>query len=436
MRIRTCLFFVAACIGLVVAGPSARAQDTATGAKLVRPESLEQGYILIVKDLSGLGGPASPIYLASNRNGWNPGDPAMRLEGRSDMRWQISLPGVADGSTMEFKFTRGSWDLCEVGEDLGDISNRTLPLVDASRLAPGEKAVIELTIPKFADQRPASQARRGVDPYRTLDVTGQVRRLQVVGGVPTGGARVREVLVWLPPGYDDAANAERLYPVLYLHDGQNVFEQLPGVPGEWRADETATELIEAGRIRPLIIVGIPHAGAERASEYLPVRAIEGVPARAEDHLEFLTREVMPRVERAFRVETGPEHTVVGGASLGAVISLYAATERPDLFGGVLAESIPTLSGAGGVWRSYLEGVTEWPRRVYVGMGGREAGTGSADDATNEAFIDWARSLDAMLAAEGLDESRRRLVIAPDAVHNEDAWADRLPGALEFLLPAR
>lgn len=405
------------------------------GAGMVQPESLEQGFLIVVKDLSGMSGPASPLYLASNHNGWNPGDPAMRLEGRSDMRWQISLPKFTDGSTLEFKITRGSWDQCEVAADLKDIPNRTLPKVDGSKLAPGEKATIEITVPKFSDQRPAAVARKGVDPYRPLEVTGQVRRLQVVGGAPTGGARVRDVLVWLPPGYDDPKHADWRFPVLYLADGQNVFEQLTGMPGEWHVDETLTELIAANKIKPLIIVAVPHAGVDRVSEYLPVAAMDGVEPRADQYLDFLTREVMPRVDRTFRVAAGPENTAIGGASLGAVISLYAATKRPDLFGAVLIESSPTLSGPGGAWESYLENAQHWPAKVYIGMGGHETGPDPANDALNAAYVESAKALDALVASKGIDQAHRKLVIDPDATHGEAAWAKRFAAAIEFLFPA-
>jgi enterochelin esterase-like enzyme len=274
-----------------------------------------------------------------------------------------------------------------------------------------------------------------VDPYRPLEVTGDVRRVQVVGGTPTGGGRVRELPVWVPPGYDDPEHADWRYPVLYLNDGQNLFEQQPGIPGEWRVDETVTELVRAGKIKPLIIVGIPNSGTDRAREYLPLAAIDGVEPRADEYLGFLTREVMPRIQRVFRVGRGPENTSIGGASLGAVVSLYAATKRPDLFGAVLLESASTLSGADGAWESYLRGAERWPEKFYVGMGGREAGSDPANDALNEQYIEWARTLDALGASKGLDEVHRRLVIDPDAVHSEDAWAKRFGGALMFLYPA-
>ncbi len=399
--------------------------------RMVRPESLEQGFILVVKDESGQASAGSPIYLASNHTGWNPGNLELELSPQSDMRWRIVVPRPRDPSPMEFKFTRGSWDLVEVAADLSDIPNRTLLEIDASRLAAGEKPVFEFVIQKFADQRPNSPARLGTEPYRRIEVTGDVRRLQVVGGGPPIGPR--DVLVWLPPGYDDAANASRRYPVLYLHDGQNVFEQLPGVPGEWRADETATKLIANRAIEPLIIVGIPHAGRERSSEYLPVRALEGVEPRGDEYVRWLFSEVIPRVERTFRVRTDRAGRAIGGSSLGAVISLHAAATHPDAFGGLLLESMPLLERAGSDWPAYLSRVSAWPDRVFIGMGGRETGPAPAQEPVNARYVAGTEALRDRIAG-AIGAERVRLLIEPEAIHNEGAWASRLPAALEFLFP--
>src|SRR5690606_29958579 len=111
------------------------------------------------------------------------------------------------------------------------------------------------------DQRPdAGNTRTG--RYAPIEATGAVKRLEVQNGV------MRDALVWLPPGYDDPANADRRYPVLYLQDGQNVFDKPADglTPAEWGADETATRLIASGEIEPIIIVAIPNAGAGRVAE--------------------------------------------------------------------------------------------------------------------------------------------------------------------------
>lgn len=416
---------------VVAALPSGRSFPQPTDpSKLIQPESLPQGFILVVTDKSGAARSDSPIYLASSHNGWNAFDPGQKLTQRSDGKWQIVLPKPKLDSRLAFKFTRGGWETEELDANSNKIENRLLPKVDVSKLAADEKPIIELTIEKFSDKAPKDAASSAKDPYRAINATGTIRRVEVVGG---GVPLTRDLLVWLPPGYDDAVNKDRRYPVLYLQDGQNIFEKLPGVPGEWEADETATRLIAEKAIEPLIIVGIPNAGEARAAEYLPIDMIEGVTPKGEAYVDFLIREVVPRVERAFRVKPGAANTAIGGSSLGGVISLYAATQHPDIFGKVLAESTP-LEFKGRSLMPTLEKTTKWPSRVYLGIGGREHADQPADSAANKAFVQSSKDLDALIRKSGLDDASRKLVIDPEATHTESAWAKRLPAALKFLFP--
>lgn len=409
----------------------AAASTPATASPVAQPvaaESLAQGFVLVVQDKTGLAKADSPIYLASNAGGWNPGLPAMKLSGRSDGRWQIIVPRPAEGTKLEFKFTRGSWETVETASDGSDLPNRTLAPVDTSKLKPGEPPLIELTVATWADQRPGAQ--KSLDPYRTIQATGTVRRVQVVGGgLPKG--EVRDLPVWLPPGYDDRANAQRTYQVLYLMDGQNIFEQLPGVPAEWRADETAADLIAKGQIEPLIIVGIPHAGQSRTPEYLPLQSFQGATTYGEPFVQWLLREVMPRIERGLRVKSGPDNTAIGGASLGGLISLYAATTHPDRFGMVLAESPSLVIGQGEAWKDLFGSVKQWPARIYLGMGDHEV----PDAAVRARLVAAVQALDATIKAAGIPDAHRMLVIEAGAVHDENAWARRLPAAMKFLFGA-
>lgn len=406
--------------------------------RMVQPETLEGGVILIVQDKSQMGSKDSPIYIAGTFNNWNPGDDKFKLEPQSDMRWRVRLPMSPDGAPYEFKFTRGSWDEVELAADLADVTNRRLPMIDAASVKPGEPPKIELVIEKFADQRPqAAPKARTLDPYRAIGATGDVRRLQVQGGAATAAGNVRDLIVWLPPGYDLPENATRRYPVLYMHDGQNLFETHPLAPGEWKADETAGALIASGKIEPIIIVGIPHSGAGRISEYLPESPLPNVVAEGDRHVEWLLREVKPRVERAFRVDTRAERTAIGGSSLGAVIALHAAARHPEAFGIVLAESLPLRTGDASAWERWLGSIQHWPKRIFLGMGGRE-GVG-ADRATpageDNPYVVAVKALDQRLAAAGVGLDRRKLMIVPDAEHTESAWAARFPEALAFLFPA-
>src|ERR1700694_916165 len=137
----------------------------------------------------------------------------------------------------------------------------------------------------------------------------------------------RFLRVWLPPGYDDPENSSRSYPVLYLNDGQNLFEAATSFTGvEWHVDETADRLIREGAVPPLIIVGIDNGGKDRMREYMPYRSMQPMMLRVPGirYPNFLLKEVMPFVARNYRVAPGAENTGLGGASLGALIGLSGA----------------------------------------------------------------------------------------------------------------
>jgi predicted alpha/beta superfamily hydrolase len=415
-------------------------RPAAADPKLVAPESLPQGFVLVVEDLPRMASATSPIYFAGSTNSWNPGNPSHRLAAQSDMRWRIVVPQPAgwksgQSEPIEFKFTRGTWELEELDADLNPIPNRRLPKIDVSKLAPNEQPVIELKVVRWGDERPQAQSKRPMDPYRSINATGTVRRLQVVGGSGGSEGLVREALVWLPPGYDAPEQATRRYPVLYLNDGQNVFEQLPGVPGEWKADEAASQLIGAGRVEPFIMVAIPNSPA-RMREYLPADALKGVQPDGARYVEFLVNEVMPRVNRAFRTDTAPARTAIGGSSLGAAISLYATLQFPDRFGMLLAESLPLRTGRAEAWKSSYESARGWPSRVFLGMGGKELGDSPDNAERNTAYVDAVRELDGIMKSKGVPDAARKLVVSPESVHNENAWSERFPAAIEFLFPAK
>lgn len=403
--------------------------------EMVRPESLPQGFVLVVDDGGDLATSAMPIFLASNTGRWNPGDPAAKLEERSDGRWQIVVPKPAEELRFEFKFTRGSWDTVEIAADLSDMGNRMLP--EVVRPAGDERPIIELTVAKWADQRPGATARVVVDPYAPLNVTGDVRRLQVRGGAGGAERLARELLVWLPPGYDAPENAAVTYPVLYLLDGQNVFDVAPGTPAEWQADETAMRLIVESKIAPVVIVAIPHAGAGRMSEYLPVPAIDGVEPGADRFVEFLFDEVMPRVERAFRVRTDPPGRAIGGASLGAVASLHVVASRPGQFGGLIVESPSPLRPAREAWLGRLRAVERWPLRVFVGVSEHESGNAPERAEANARYVAEAREVADLIKPNRAARIRTetKVVVGAGQEHDERAWAARLPEALMHLFPA-
>lgn len=400
--------------------------------EMVRPETLPQGFVLVVTDSAGKANKDNPMFMASSINGWNPADADSIMSGRSDLRWQIVIDKDLKGVSVQFKFALGGWDREELDSEGNAIPNRKLPLVDISELKEGERPVIELVVADFREPTSLAEEVRKSGFYHKLEVTGDVARLPVRGGAGGAEATTRDLLIWTPPGYNDPKNADKQYPVLYMFDGQNLFEQLPGVPGEWKIDETATELIESGKIEPVVIVGIPHAGTHRLKEYLPYGSHLGAKGDGVATMEWMIHEIMPRVERAFRVKTDRESTSIGGASLGGSMAIYGSTAYPDRFANAIVESLPMLSDHGQAAMNYLSSVKRWPDKVFLGMGGKEAGNDPADSELNKQYTQWAQVIDLGLSAAGMSDDQKLLVIEPDANHNEIAWANRFERAMIFI----
>jgi enterochelin esterase-like enzyme len=262
---------------------------------------------------------------------------------------------------------------------------------------------------------------------RATGATGDLRLHQFRSRV---FRNTRFLRVWLPPGYDDTANSVRSYPVFYLNDGQNLFESSTAFAGvEWQVDETADRLIRAGAVPPMIIVGIDNTGKDRIREYMPYRSMHPVIMRVQGRYypDFLTKEVMPFVERNYRVAAGPENTGLGGSSLGALIALYTAIAQPELIGRLLLES-PSLWASGRQLLRESRKVRTWPDRIFLAVGTAEAGS----EERSRTVVDDVRELAGIFRRAVLSESRLRLVIKEGAGHNEAAWADRFPEALQFL----
>jgi enterochelin esterase-like enzyme len=244
----------------------------------------------------------------------------------------------------------------------------------------------------------------------------------------------RYLRVWLPPGYDDAANVARHYPVLYLNDGQNLFETSTAFNGvEWQVDETGERLIREDAVPPMIIVGMDNTGRDRIREYMPHRSLHPMMLRVHGtrYPAFLFKEVIPFITRIYRVASGPENTGLGGSSLGALIALYTAAVRPGVIGRLLLES-PSLWASNRQLIRQSRGVKRWPERVFLATGTAEAGRRDKD----QSMVDDVRELAAILRRAGLDDSRLRLLIDNGATHTESAWARRFPEALTFLFGQR
>jgi predicted alpha/beta superfamily hydrolase len=235
----------------------------------------------------------------------------------------------------------------------------------------------------------------------------------------------RRIWVCLPPSYD--SDPERRFPVLYLQDGQNVFDGATAFLAghEWEADETAERLIEQGRIEPLIIVAVDNAGARRVDEYTPAPDARDHGGGADLYGRMLVEELKPWVDQTWRTRADREDTGIGGSSLGALVSLWVGFSHPEIFGKIAALS-PSVWWDDGYILRFVAALPEKPdTRIWVDIGTEEGGR-SLEDAR--------RLRDALLARGWREGGDLRYVEAEGARHGETAWARRLPEVLQFLYP--
>lgn len=251
----------------------------------------------------------------------------------------------------------------------------------------------------------------------TGQVVGNIRVLPGVHSPELGNAR--DVLVYLPPSYESSG---RHYPVVYMQDGQNLFDQTTSFAGEWRVDDTlellAPEGVEA------IVVAVPNMGERRIDEYSPFHDPVKGGGRGEAYVEFLARTLKPEIDRLFRTRRERTHTGIMGSSMGALISLYAFFREPAVFGfaGVMS---PSLWFARGAIFEYVAPQRHWTGRIYL-----DVGTGEGRPTVRNARL-MTRLLRRTAARPRVSVM---YVEGRGAGHNESAWADRFERAVRFLLP--
>ena len=249
--------------------------------------------------------------------------------------------------------------------------------------------------------------------YRGATIVGDLRVVLDVESPQLGNRR--HVLAYLPPSHGSG----RLCPVVYMHDGQNLFDEATSNSGEWRADETMEELAREGI--EAIVVGIPHAGEDRGLEYAG--------AAAEAYIDFVADTVRPLVEGAFDADPRREARGLAGSSLGGVISLHGFYVRRETFGfaGVFS---PAFWWNDDALFAVVERQDPPDGRAYIDVGDNEWNDG---EDTRQAYVEGFERMADLLQRRGFDNERLRAVLEPGGAHHETDWARRLPDALRFLL---
>jgi predicted alpha/beta superfamily hydrolase len=272
--------------------------------------------------------------------------------------------------------------------------------------------------------------------YRTFKNGHQhtvVGTLKVLDGVRSVELKNRRpILIYLPPSYNQM---NKRFPVIYMHDGQNLFDRFTSYSGEWEVDETLERLSRQGL--EAIVVGIPHAGEHRIAEYTPFVDRKRTGGRGETYLSFVVETVKPLVDRDFRTLNDKDHTGIMGSSMGGLISLYAFFRYPEIFGFAGAMSPYVMFATGAIF-PYVEKIPFNPGRVYLDVGTREEAHLMKDEglfqSLSKHYRDQVRHMRDLLTQKGYRPGHSLLYVEDEgAIHHESAWARRLPQALSFLL---
>jgi len=325
------------------------------------------------------------VYITGNHEklgNWIPG--AVALEKNADGQWAVTVT-VEPGTMLEYKFTLGSWDTEALTTDGKRPPNSVLRV--------GGDTTIREAVTRWHESRDPSAPK----------YTGTV---EYHAGMEGEGVLPRDVLVWLPPSY--ARDAQHRYPVLYMHDGQQVFDPATSTHGvDWGVDETATRLINEGKMREIIVVAAT-CTSNRGPEYSETEA-------GAAYCRFVAKKLKPFIDSKYRTLADRDHTAVMGSSMGGRVSFLLAWEYPEVFSmaGCLSPSFEkeTLELA-----RNLEG--EAPAvRFYMDNGGI---------GLEERLQTGAAEMLSILQGLGFEQGRDLVWIRDlEAEHNEAAWAKRV-----------
>ena len=325
-----------------------------------------------------------PIYVAGSFNGWNPGATKLIFDDAAKL-YKINIP-VKAGDKLEYKFTRGTWNSVETNKDGSDISNRIL---DGSLAS--DTVEIDAWKDDFATGSVLSTAHKNVMVLDSMYMP-QLKRNRIIR-------------LYLPEGYD--SNKAKRYPVLYMHDGQNLFDASTAAYGEWNVDEAL-----ASMAKQCIVVGIDN-GPRRINEYNPYHTKRFGTGEGPAYTRFIVETLKPYIDKHYRTLRDRQNTAIAGSSMGGLISMYAVLKYPNVFGSAgvfspsfwIAPKIYTMMSAAG---------KQFNNRVYLYAG----------DSESAGLVNELNKAEKTLLSK--THGRIAKKITKGAGHNEKAWSQEFP----------
>lgn len=336
------------------------------------------------------------LFLVGDFNGWNPADKAFEMQ--SDGTGSYQLTKTMRPGKYDFKITRGTWLSVECGVQGHMIGNR--------EIAVSHDTTVAINIANWQDNFKQEDKKHTASAH--VHIVSESFDLPQLG-------RQRRVWIYLPAGYETSG---RKYPVIYMHDGQNLFDDYTSGYGEWGLDELMDKLPAK---EESIIVGIDHGGEYRVTEYDPYNTKYGQ-GRGDDYVDFLVQTLKPYIDEHYRTKKNTRNTTIAGSSMGGLISMYAILKYPNVFGNAGVFS-PAFWISPEIYKYAADHPLKKRSRIYFVCG----------DSEGETMVPDMQKMVSLVRSKGISEENSPEVVVKGAKHNEKQWNGDFPAFYEWLI---
>ncbi len=338
------------------------------------------------------------FYMASSLNNWNPSDQNFQFKKDINGNFILEIPKVTEN--FEYKITQGSWDFAEGDAQGNSLSNRKYSTETDGNL-------INLNILSW--EKPVEKKNTLSPNVKVLCENFSIPQLKTS----------RKIWIYLPPDY---VTSGKKYPVVYMEDGQNLFNDATSFSGEWKIDETLNVLFSQHKT-DAIVIGIENGGAERLNEYSPWKNAKYGGGKGDLYTDFLANTLKPYVDKHYRTLKQPKYTALIGSSMGGLISFYAGVKYPNKFG-KLGIFSPSFWFAPQDLTFYLRKNAKKLKnsKIYFYAGLKES----------EEMVSDIKKAEAELLKQGVSEKNIKTKFSKDGTHSESYWSQEFGKAFEWL----
>jgi alpha-glucosidase len=343
------------------------------------------------------------VYISGEFEGWTGGQEKYRLEKKDD-HYQITLP--ENNQDIQFKFTMGSWESVETDRSGNNIDNRNYTFKSYH-----EKIYIKISGWNNPEQK-ISTASKNVTFLTEEFYIPQLNRK-------------RRIWLYLPPDYQ---NSRKRYPVIYMHDGQNLFDSATSFAGEWEVDETLNRIYNEKGIG-FIVIGIDNGGKKRLDEYSPWINAKYGGGEGGQYVSFIVKTLKPYIDQNYRTLSEKQNTVIFGSSMGGLISFYAGLHHPEVFGKIGAFS-PSFWFSDKSFDDTKDHGNLRDSRLYF-LAGNKEGEKTDFDEISQTVTDMNKMI-ALLKQNGFDPDNITSKVIPEGKHNEKMWKEYFKEAVLWL----